>query len=135
MHAGRATYVTRAVAALALVLSVAAGCGKKSGAARLEGHWRGAKVEGVAPDQQEAANVFATHTELSVTGDSLSLSTPTTGKVTSKFHVVREDKKTLVVVTDADGTKDEQTFAFDDDQTVKWKIAEGKLMTFRKIPD
>lgn len=120
---------------LAFAALVALPACKKSGAARLEGHWRGAKVDGVPPQQQTAANVFAAQTEITVKGDAISMSTPTTGKVTSKFKVVKDDKKTVVIVTDADGPKSEESFTFDDDETIEWRLAEGKVVTFRKIPD
>jgi len=121
-----------ALAGLVLLFAPAvAGCGK-SGAARLAGHWRGTKVEGVTPDQQQAANDFALQTEILATPDAISVTTPGKGKITSRFKVVREDKKSLVIVTDSDGPKDEQTFTFDDERSMKWRVVEGKLMTFER---
>ena len=32
----------------------------------------------------------------------------------------------------ADGPKDEQTFSFDDERTMRWKVLEGKTITFHR---
>jgi hypothetical protein len=115
--------------ALGAVLA-ASGC-KKSGSPRLEGHWRGSKAEGVTSDVQAAANTFALDTELDVKGEAISVRTPK-GKQSGKFKVVREDKKSVVIITDADGPKDEQTFTFDDERTMRWKVVEGKTISFHR---
>lgn len=108
----------------------AVGC-KKSGSPRLEGHWRGSKAEGVTSDVQQAANTFALDTELDVKGEVISVRTPK-GKQTGKYKVVREDKKSVVIVTDADGPKDEQNFTFDDERSMRWKVVEGKTISFHR---
>lgn len=115
------------------VACLAIGC-QKSGAERLEGRWRGTKVEGVPLDLQPSANDFATHTELDFRDGVVSVKTPRE-KLTSKYRVVREDKakKALVLLTDQDGPKDPQIFVFEDDNTVRWKVLEGKLIVFRRV--
>ncbi len=112
-----------------LGLSGLAAC-KKPGS-RLEGVWRGSKAEGVAADVQQAANTFALDTEVSFSGEVLSVRTPR-GRKDSKFKVVREDKASTVIVTDADGPKAEETFVFSDDHTMKWQVLDGKTITFNK---
>ncbi len=107
-----------------------AGC-KKSPQARLEGHWRGSKVEGVTPDVQAAANTFAVGMELDFKGDTVSVRT-VREKTSSKYKVVRSDKTSVVIVTDADGANDEQTLNFVTDDSMKWKVLEGKSVTFLK---
>jgi hypothetical protein len=108
-----------------------AGC-HKSGAARLEGHWRGSKAEGVAGDAQTAANGFAMQMELDVKGDTISVRT-IRDKQSSKFKVVREDKTSVVIQTEADAPKDEQLFTFGEgDRSIKWTVSEGKTITFNK---
>ena len=106
------------------------GC-KKSPQARLEGHWRGSKVEGVSADVQAAANSFAVQMELDFKGDTLSVRT-VREKQSSKYKVVRSDKSSVVIVTDADGANDEQTLSFITDDSLKWKAVEGKAITFLK---
>jgi hypothetical protein len=125
----RASSWSRTIVIVTFALGVA-GC-RKSGSPRLEGHWRGSKAEGVASDVQQAANTFALDTEIDVKGEAISVRTPK-GKQSGKFKVVREDKKSVVIVTDADGPKDEQTFTFDDEATMRWKVLEGKTMTLHR---
>jgi hypothetical protein len=116
---------------LVLVCGLAlAGC-KKSPQARLEGHWRGSKVEGVSADVQAAANLFAVGMELDFKGDTVSVRT-VRDKTSSKYKVVRSDKSSVVIVTDADGANDEQTLSFITDDSLKWKALEGKTVTFLK---
>ena len=107
-----------------------AGC-KKSPQARLEGHWRGSKVEGVSADVQAAANAFAVQMELDFKGETVSVRT-TREKQSSKYKVVRSDKTSVVIVTDADGATDEQTLTFVTDDSLKWKVLDGKAVTFLK---
>ncbi len=106
------------------------GC-KKSPQARLEGHWRGSKAEGVSPDVQAAANAFAVQMELDFKGETVSVRT-TREKQSSKYKVVRSDKTSVVIVTDADGAADEQTLSVLTDDSLKWKVLEGKAVTFLK---
>jgi hypothetical protein len=114
-----------------LCLGLGAGC-KKSGAARLEGHWRGTKVEGVPLEHQPAANDFALQTELDFRDGVVSVKTPRE-KITSKFRVAKEDKRALILFTEQDGPKDPQIFVFEDENTMRWKVVEGKLIVFRRI--
>jgi hypothetical protein len=123
----------RIVASMALLASsvaFAAGC-SKSGAARLEGKWKGSRVEGVAPDSQAAATTFAAATEIDVKGDSILVVTPKDHE-SGHFKVVKEDKTSVTIVTDKDGPGDAQVFTFVDDKTMKWAVLEGKTITFVK---
>jgi hypothetical protein len=120
-------------AALILALMMASGlvaCGR-SGAPRLEGHWKGTRADGVSSEAQAAANAFATQTEIDVKGDLITVVTPKDHQA-GKYKVVREDKSQIVIVTDKDGPDDAQTFTFVDDKTMKWTVLEGKTITFVK---
>jgi hypothetical protein len=101
------------------------------GAARLQGHWRGVRADGVAAEALGNANAFATGTELEVKGDSITITTPR-DKQTGRYKVVKQDKATLVITTDKDGPADPQTFTFVDDKTVRWAVLEGKSILFSK---
>ena len=114
---------------LALALG-AAGC-RPTGAARLEGKWKGIRAEGVAAEAQATANAFAAQMELEVKGENLSIAT-VSGKHDAKFKVVKEDKASIVIITDKDGPDDKQTFTFLDDRTVRWQVLEGKTITFAR---
>jgi hypothetical protein len=118
----------RALLAAAFALALM-GC--RSGSARLEGTWKGQRAEGVTVDSQIAANAFAREMVLEVKGDSITVTTAK-DKQTGKYKVVKEDKSSLVIVTDKDGDADQQTFTFVDDKTMKWAVLEGKTITFSK---
>jgi len=118
-----------ALASLACVLGVA-GC-RGDGAAKLQGHWRGVRAEGVAGDTAGAANAFATGTELEVKGDSITVTTPR-DKQSGRYKVVRQDKTTLVITTDKDGPGEPQTFTFADDKTMRWAVLDGRAIVFAK---
>jgi hypothetical protein len=104
---------------------------RSSGAARLEGHWKGTRADGVGNDVQGAANTFAAQTEIEVKGDLITVTTPK-DRQSGKYKVVREDKGQVVIVTDKDGPDDAQVFTFVDEKTMRWTVLEGKTITFVK---
>jgi hypothetical protein len=121
--------IVRAALLCALACSML-GC-HGDGAARLQGHWRGVRADGVSPDALGGATAFATGMELEVKGDSITITTPK-DKQTGRYKVVKQDKATLVITTDKDGPGDPQTFTFVDDKTVRWAVLEGKSILFSK---
>ena len=74
----------------------------RGGAARMQGHWRGVRAEGVPADGAAAANAFATGTELDVQGDSLTVIAPGS-KQTGRYEVMAQDRTKVVLATDKDG--------------------------------
>lgn len=116
--------------AIVLILLLVVGC-HKSGEQKLEGRWHGTKVEGVAPQQEAAATAFAVGTEMEFHEGKVSVKTPNDTS-SSAFKVLREDKTTVVVVTELDGSKEPQTFVFVNDDTVEWAVLEGKRMILRR---
>ncbi len=112
------------------ILSSVAGC-HGDGATRLQGRWRGVRAEGVTPEAVSAANAFATATEIDVKGDAITVTTPK-DKQSGRYKVVRQDKSSLVITTDKDGTDDPQTFTFVDDKTLRWAVLDGKSILFAK---
>ena len=117
-------------ALLGATLSLVAAC-HGDGAPRLQGKWRGIRSEGVGTEAQTAANAFATATAMDVSGDAITVTTPK-DKQSGRYRVVRQDKTTLVITTDKDGTSDPQTFTFVDDKTVRWAVLEGKSIVFSR---
>src|SRR5690242_16504445 len=99
------------IASFAFAAFALAGC--RSGSARLEGTWKGTRADGIASDVSAAANTFASQTTLVVKGDQITLTFPRETQ-TGKYKIVREDKSTVVIVTDKDGPNDQQTFTFVD---------------------
>lgn len=117
----------RTTLTLTLLSCVAlAGCSGKS-AKKLEGRWHGVKATGVAADQVGAANLFASTLELDFHGDRVSVLLGN-DKQTTRFKVVQDDKKSVVL--DADAAR--ETFTFVDDKTMSWTVAPGQTIQFVK---
>ena len=114
------------------------GCGHR-GSAKLEGHWRGTRAEGVGANVQDAANAFATGTEIVAKGNLLTITTPgsaaTKKDATSSYTIDDESKSTLVLHTEKDGPANKETFSFaDDGKTMTWKLGDGRTILFTKLP-
>jgi len=114
---------------------VAIAC-KHPGSAKLEGHWRGTRAEGVSPAAQDAANSFAMNTEITARGDKITISTPA-GKGQQSTYVVDDENKTTVVLhTEKDGVNAKETLAFSEDgKSMVWRIGEGRSITFARVKD
>lgn len=116
-------------------LSSAGGC-KHPGSAKLEGHWRGTRAEGVGAAAQDAANAFATQTEITARGNVITVSTPQSKGQQGTYVVDDENKTTLVLHTDKDGPASRETFSFaEDGKTMTWRLDEGRSIVFQKLKD
>jgi len=130
------------VSLVALVsLALASGC-KHPGSARLEGRWRGTRAEGVGPAVQEAANTFATQTEIVARGNLITISTPppfgapATKGQQATYVIDDENKTTVVLHTDKDGLANKETFAFGEDgKSMTWRLGEGRTIIFTKLKE
>jgi hypothetical protein len=100
---------------------------------RLEGHWKGAGVEGVGPEAQKVASDFATAMELDFKKDVVTLKTAKDTQ-TGKFTVVKDDKNAVVIHADKDDPNEAQTFTIVDDGTIKWTVngPRAAAITFKK---
>ncbi|MGD0677025.1 MAG: hypothetical protein ABSC94_16540 [Polyangiaceae bacterium] len=116
--------------ALAALLQLTEAC-TTPGSPRLQGTWRGVRSEGVAADVAPIANAFAVGMEIDVRGDSMTLVTAGQ-RQTGRYRVVREESGAVVVVTDLDGPSVPQTFAFADEDTMKWAVLPGKAIVFSR---
>jgi hypothetical protein len=115
---------------LSLLSAAASGC-KHQGSPKLEGHWRGVRVEGVAPESQAGANAFAVGTELLAKGDQVAMAAPGQKRIQATYTVDSEDKNSLVIHTDKDGS---QTLTFSaDGKTMTWAVDERRKMTFQRV--
>jgi hypothetical protein len=124
--------VHKLVFATACVL-LASGC-KSPGSPKLEGRWKGTKTDGVASEQQINANVFATGTEIIARGNQIAVTTPIGKPVQATYFVDSEDKTSVVIHTDKDGSAVRETFTFaDEGNTMTWKIDGTRTMTFTRI--
>jgi hypothetical protein len=115
----------------AVVVWAAVACGG-GGSPRLQGKWRGVRAEGVLPGALATANVFATSMQLDVKGDAITVTTPK-DKQSGHYHVVKEDKASVVITTDKDGPTEPQTFTFVDEKTLRWAVDGGQAIVFGKL--
>lgn len=122
--------MSRSAVALVVVACLVSGC-QKSAQKRLEGHWKGVKATGVASDVQTPANLYAAQMELDFKGDKVSVQTGH-DKQSGRYKIVKEDKTSFTLVTDGDGTADEQKFTFESDQTISWAVMPGRTIQFQK---
>lgn len=121
--------------ALALAIALAIGC-KHPGSAKLEGHWRGLRADGVGGPTQEAANTFATQTEIVARGNQLTVTTPSAKGQVGTYVVDDENKTTVVLHTDKDGPQNKETFHFaEDGKQMTWQLGEGRSIVFKKLKD
>jgi hypothetical protein len=120
------------VAALAVGVLGSSACGG-GGSSRLQGKWHGLRAEGVMPTALAAANAFAAGMLLEVKGDAITVTTPK-DRQSGHYHVVKEDKVSVVITTDKDGPAEPQTFTFVDDKTLRWALDGGQTILFGKQP-
>lgn len=124
-----------AFGAIGAAATGAAGC-KHPGSAKLEGHWRGTRADGVGPLVQDAANAFALGTEITARGDKIIVSTPQSKGQQSTYVVDDENKTTVVVHTEKDGIANKETFIVSEDgKTMIWRLGEGRTITFQKLKE
>jgi len=104
---------------------------KSSGAARLEGRWKGRRADGVTPELQSSANAFAVASEITVRGDQIAFTTPAARNVTATLFVDKDEGGAVVIHTNKDVSS--ETFTFSGDKTMSWKIDEKRSIVFEKV--
>ena len=110
--------------------------GCKHPSSKLEGHWKGTRADGVAAGAQDAANAFATQTEIVARGNSITISTPGTKGQQGTFVVDSETPSVVLVHTDKDGPANKETFSFaEDGKTMTWRLGDGRTITFQKLKE
>ena len=126
---------------LVLALAIAYVCGGgaigcKHPSSTLEGHWKGTRAEGVPGGVQDAANAFATQTEIVARGNLITVSTPGSKGQPNPFVVDSETASVVLVHTEKDGAGNKETFAFaDDGKTMTWRLGDGRTIIFQKLKD
>ena len=110
-----------------VALLLLAGCHKAS--SKLEGHWTGQSVRGVSNTEAPGATRFASEMSLDFKDNTVTVKTEY-DKFSGHYHVVREDKNTVVLSTD-EGDAD-QTLTFEGEKTLTWAVEKDKLIVFGK---
>ena len=126
----------RRAAVFVLVLGFAVlGC-QKTASERLLGKWHGTKADGVVSDVQVSANDAARSMELEFKKDVVTIR-PAKDKdpLTARYFVLREDRCSVVVVTEKYGARDEQTITLDSDDVMRWQVLQGKTITFERVAE
>ena len=98
---------------------------------RLQGRWVGVRAEGVGADASPAADAFATGTELEFRRNEIFITASRTAQA-GRYAVVKEDASAVTITTDHDGPSHPQTFLFAGDDTIRWKLAEGRAIVFTR---
>jgi hypothetical protein len=108
------------------------GC-KHPGSAKLEGHWKGQKAEGIPESVQLPGNLFASGTEIIAQGNQIAIQTPAGRHPAATYFVDKEDATSLVIHTDRDGGAETFTFSEKADVMV-WKVDAQRSITFKRVP-
>jgi len=117
---------------LVLAFVVLAACTKHVGSAKLEGHWKGQKAEGIPDSVQLAGNTFALGTEIFAQNNQITIQTPSGRHPPTTYVIDKEDATTLVIHTDHDAP---ETFSFNAAGNVMvWKVDAQRSITFAKVP-
>lgn len=125
----------RKLAQVVVVALALAGC-KHAGSEKLEGTWQGTRADGVPAGTEAAANEFAKKTTITAHGDEITVSTPGSPGTPDKYVVDSKDASKIVIHTEKDGLKAQETFTFSPDgKTMVWKVDDGRTITFTKKSD
>lgn len=115
---------------LAFVLLSLTACKKTT---RLEGRWRGARVEGQAQALRAVypqVTQYATDLEIVVHNNLITMEMPPNRTTrTAEFTVQKDQPSELqIVVTGGEA----ETFTFERDNTMRWLVAEGTYIVFQR---
>ncbi len=118
---------------LLMVLTSVPAC-RREGSAKLDGRWKGVRVEGASADRRGRANAFATGTQLLARENRISIAVP--GAAEEATYVVEKETDELVVVrSEADGAAPSETFELSKDgTTLKWRV-DDRSIVFAKLQE
>jgi hypothetical protein len=121
--------------ALAITLPAAAGC-DKSPKDRLQGRWLGESIENVPVSQVQKATGWVKGSAIEFTGNKVTVTIPAETPRTGSFKVTRKDDSTLLVSFLRDeGGRDEAEMKLVGDQTLRWRVGEGREIVLLKARD
>jgi hypothetical protein len=118
--------------ALALVLPVVAGC-EKSPKDKLQGRWLGESIENVPSAQLTKSTGWVKGTAIEFTGNKVTVTIPAETPRTGTFKVAKaEDDGLLVSFLRDEGGHDEAVMKLVGDQTLRWRIGDGREIVMLK---
>ena len=118
--------------ALVLVLPVVAGC-EKSPKDKLQGRWLGESIENVPSAQLAKSTGWVKGTAIEFAGNKVTVTIPAETPRTGTFKVAKAEGDGLVVSFLRDeGGHDEAEMKLVGDQTLRWRIGDGREIVMLK---
>ena len=118
--------------ALALVLPVVAGC-EKSPKDKLQGRWLGESIENVPSAQLAKSTGWVKGTAIEFAGNKVTVTIPAETPRTGTFKVAKAEGDGLLVSFLRDeGGHDEADMKLVGDQTLRWRIGDGREIVLLK---
>ena len=118
--------------ALALTLPVVAGC-EKSPKDKLQGRWLGESIENVPSAQLTKSTGWVKGTAIEFAGNKVTVTIPAETPRTGTFKVAKADGDGLLVSFVRDeGGHDEAEMKLVGDQTLRWRIGDGREIVMLK---
>jgi hypothetical protein len=122
----------RTALALAITLPAAAGC-EKSPKDRLQGRWLGESIENVPTAQLQKATGWVKGTAIEFNGNKVTVTIPAETPRSGTYKVARKDPDTLLVsFLREEGGRDEAEMALVGDQSLRWRIGDGREIVMLK---
>jgi hypothetical protein len=121
--------------ALAITIPAAAGC-EKSPRDRLQGRWLGEAIENVPAAQLQKTTGWVKGTAIEFAGNKVTVTIPAETPRSGTFRVSRKEGDTLLVSFLRDeGGRDEAEMKLVGDQTLRWRVGEGREIVLLKARD
>jgi hypothetical protein len=118
--------------ALALTLPVVAGC-EKSPKDKLQGRWLGESIENVPSAQLTKSTGWVKGTAIEFAGNKVTVTIPAETPRTGTFKVAKAEGDGLLVSFVRDeGGHDEAEMKLVGDQTLRWRIGDGREIVMLK---
>jgi hypothetical protein len=122
----------RTALALAITLPAAAGC-EKSPKDRLQGRWLGESIENVPSAQLQKATGWVKGTAIEFNGNKVTVTIPAETPRSGTYKVARKDPETLLVsFLREEGGRDEAEMQLVGDQSLRWRIGDGREIVMLK---
>jgi len=118
--------------ALAITLPAAAGC-DKSPRERLQGRWLGESIENLPAAQVQKATGWVKGTAIEFQGNKVTVTIPAETPRTGAFKVTKTEGNTVMVSFLRDeGGRDEAELQLVGDQTLRWRVGQGREIVMLK---
>ena len=118
--------------ALAITLPATAGC-DKSAKDRLQGRWLGDSIDNVPPAQLTKATGWVKGAAIEFQGNKVTVTIPAEAPRSGTFKIARADGDTVHVdFLREEGGRDEAEFKLGADQSLRWRVGDGREIVMVK---